>query len=140
MFCSNLLWQESFIVRCYICYLLSSHKFESLLESAGMMELLDQNLTIFVPSNDAVEDFRHDLEEVATSVNFVQNNDVSGDDSADQVIYNIDDGFSRKKRDVSEKKIRQILRGHLVPGYVSTRLLYLLQSKYLRHSAFFAIN
>ena len=76
---------------------------------------------MFVPSNDAVEDFRHDLEEVATSVNFVQSNDVPEGNSADAITYNIDDGFSRKKRDVSEKKIRQILRGHLVPGFVSTR-------------------
>ena len=80
-----------------------------------------QNLTMFVPSNDAVEDFRHDLEEVATSVNFVQSNDVPEGNNADAITYNIDDGFSRKKRDVSEKKIRQILRGHLVPGFVSTR-------------------
>ena len=99
---------------------LQAEEFETLLESADMMSLLDQNLTLFVPSNDAVEDFRHDLEEVATSVNFVQNNDVSSD-SADQVVYNVDDGFSRKKRDVSEKKIQQILRGHFVPGFVSTR-------------------
>ena len=60
-----------------------------------------------MPSNDAIEDFRHDLEEVSTSVEFVQGNGVtdlrdtdyeSADVSFDTPRYNIDDGFAKKRR------------------------------------------
>merc|ERR1712226_441307 len=96
------------------------------------MDLLEkQNLTVFVPSNDAIEDFRHDLEEVSTSVEFVQGNGVtdlsdadyeSADVSYDTPRYNIDDGFAKKrrKRQVSQAKVKQIIQSHLIPGFVST--------------------
>ena len=82
-----------------------------------------------MPSNDAIEDFRHDLEEVSTSVEFVQGNGVtdadyeSADVSYDTPRYNIDDGFAKKrrKRQVSQAKVKQIIQSHLIPGFVSTR-------------------
>merc|ERR1712226_357117 len=94
------------------------------------MDLLEkQNLTVFVPSNDAIEDFRHDLEEVSTSVEFVQGNGVtdlsdadyeSADVSYDTPRYNIDDGFAKKrrKRQVSQAKLSDIVGGHFVDGFV----------------------
>jgi len=111
---------------------MQAEEFEELLEEAGMMDLLEkQNLTVFVPSNDAIEDFRHDLEEVSTSVEFVQGNGVtdlrdtdyeSADVSYDTPRYNIDDGFAKKrrKRQVSQAKVKQIIQSHLIPGFVST--------------------
>ena len=53
-------------------------EFAELLKENGIMDDLS-NMTIFVPSNEAVEDFRHDLEHL---------NSVDNERNA----YNIDDG------------------------------------------------
>ncbi len=37
-------------------------EFMELLKSSELSNYLEQNVTMFVPSNDAVEDFRHDLQ------------------------------------------------------------------------------
>ena len=42
-------------------------EFIDLIQTSGLEDSLlktGQNLTVFVPSNDAIEDFRHDMEEV----------------------------------------------------------------------------
>ena len=46
-------------------------EFLDLVKTSGLeTELLyyGRNVTIFVPSNDAIEDFRHDMEEVKTNL------------------------------------------------------------------------
>ena len=64
-------------------------EFNELLQESGIEIPSDQNMTIFVPSNDAIEDFRHDLEQLNTLDN-------------DRNSYNVDDGLSyRKKRDIT---------------------------------------
>ena len=64
-------------------------EFNELLQESGIEIPSDQNMTIFVPSNDAIEDFRHDLERL----NSVDN---------ERNSYNIDDGLTyRKKRDIT---------------------------------------
>ena len=68
---------------------LGVEEFSELLTESGMELPNSKNLTIFVPSNDAIEDFRHDLERL----NSVDN---------ERNSYNIDDGLTyRKKRDIT---------------------------------------
>ena len=55
-------------------------EFAELLKENGIMDELS-NMTIFIPSNEAVEDFRHDLQHL----NSVDN---------ERNTYNIDDGLS----------------------------------------------
>ena len=93
---------------------LEAEEFEQLLEAADLMSVLDDNVTIFVPSNDAIEDFRHDLEQLNT---------ISIAAEPDEVItYNVDEGLSyRRKRDaLGTEKLAEILKGHMVEGFYST--------------------
>ena len=67
-------------------------EFTALLEENGMTEeyLKSNNVTLFAPSDDAIEDFRHDLQQLNSLDN-------------DRNSYNIDDGLSykRKKRELT---------------------------------------
>jgi hypothetical protein len=70
-------------------------------------------VTLFVPTNDAVEDFRHDLQRL---------------NAVEYERYNVDDGLvtvvSRKRRaalEVSESpQLADILKGHMVDGFMDT--------------------
>merc|ERR1711963_474981 len=85
-------------------------EFAELLKENEIMDEL-ANMTIFVPSNEAIEDFRHDLEHL----NSVDN---------ERNTYNIDDGFSyRKKRDITiveTPALDEILKAHMVEGFLDT--------------------
>lgn len=86
-------------------------EFNELLVESGIDIPSDQNVTIFVPSNDAIEDFRHDLEQLNTLDN-------------DRNTYNVDDGLSyRKKRDITiveTPALDEILKAHMVEGFIDT--------------------
>jgi len=88
-------------------------EFLVLLEDNNMIEkLVEGNMTVFVPTNEAIDDFHEDLIEL---------NKVDLDDDT----YNIDDGLTsrRKKRDftVTETpRLQDILLAHMTEGFVST--------------------
>ena len=64
-------------------------EFNELLVESGMELDKSKNMTLFVPSNDAIEDFRHDLEQLNSLDN-------------ERNTYNVDDGLTyRKKRDIT---------------------------------------
>ena len=64
-------------------------EFNELLVESGMELDKSKNITLFVPSNDAIEDFRHDLEQLNSLDN-------------ERNTYNVDDGLTyRKKRDIT---------------------------------------
>ena len=64
-------------------------EFNELLVESGMELDKNKNLTLFVPSNDAIEDFSHDLEQLNSLDN-------------ERNTYNVDDGLTyRKKRDIT---------------------------------------
>jgi len=76
-----------------------------------------RNTTIFVPNDEAIEDFQKDMEELNTF------------SEAENVVYNIDDGlvFRRKKRSVmivyeptETVDFKDIIAGHIVQGFVDT--------------------
>ena len=86
-------------------------EFTALLEENGMMDQMKNNVTVFAPSDDAIEDFRHDLQQL----NSLENEKNS---------YNIDDGLSyRKKREltiVETPALDEILMNHMVEGFLDT--------------------
>jgi uncharacterized surface protein with fasciclin (FAS1) repeats len=98
-------------------------EFVDLVKSSGLendLLLSGNNVTIFVPSNDAIEDFRHDMEELNS---VVVHEDQEG--SGHEVTYNIDDGFSyRRKRSaissisVNAPQLSDIVGGHFIDGFV----------------------
>ena len=87
-------------------------EFTALLEENGMMEELKSNVTLFAPSDDAIEDFRHDLQQLNSLDN-------------ERNSYNIDDGLSyrRKKREltiIETPALDEILKAHMVQGFLDT--------------------
>merc|ERR1719328_417351 len=89
-------------------------EFTALLEENGMTEeyLKSNNVTLFAPSDDAIEDFRHDLQQLNSLDN-------------DRNSYNIDDGLSykRKKREltiIETPALDEILKAHMVEGFLDT--------------------
>jgi len=112
------------------CTEINTEPLEETMESIGGKEFLSllvenklesflNNVTLFVPDDDAVEDFRKDLEEMNTFTH------------AENVVYNIDDGliFKRKKRSVmivqdsDLQNTQDILTGHIIPGFIETNTL-----------------
>ena len=92
-----------------------AEEFAELLKENGLMdELLEQNVTLFVPSNEAIEDFRHDLQHLNTL----------GDYEYEAVPYNVDDGLSyRRKRDITiveTPALDEILKAHMIQGFVDS--------------------
>lgn len=78
------------------------------------LESLINNVTIFVPDDLAIEDFKKDMDQLNT---FTQ---------AENVVYSIDDGliYKRKKRSimiVEQPELQDILAGHIVQGFVKTK-------------------
>merc|ERR1719210_1429466 len=87
-------------------------EFTALLQENGMLDTLESNVTLFAPSDDAIEDFRHDLQQLNTLEN-------------DKNSYNIDDGLSyrRKKREltiVETPALDEILEAHMIEGFMDT--------------------
>jgi transforming growth factor-beta-induced protein len=85
-------------------------EFVELLKSTEMDDFLDKNVTLFAPTNDAVEDFRHDLQRL---------------NAVEYERYNVDDGLvSRRRRaalEVSETpQLKDIIKGHIVEGFMDT--------------------
>ena len=83
---------------------LEAVEFLELIVDNGLDFLLNDNVTLFVPTDEAVRDMDLELEEM-----FV------GHDS-DNVVYNIDDGLviGREKRSIPQKKdnmVKDILKG-----------------------------
>ena len=84
-----------------------------------MKPLLEQNVTLFVPSDEAVEDFRRDVETVTGASEKVE----------EGPVYNIDSGLAPKRRRkrsegeltvVEEPDLAEILKGHVVEGSMDT--------------------
>merc|ERR1719319_483049 len=96
---------------------LGGAEFMAMLESNRMADLLDQNITVFVPSDDAVEDFHRDL----LALNTVAEDD--SDKKKDQSSSGIDDGLmSRRRRaplSLAAPSLNNILLGHMVPGILA---------------------
>jgi len=93
-------------------------EFLALLDESDMNNKLSGNLTLFVPTDDAIEDFNDDLEKI---------NEISGSgDYGDENRYNIDEGLFRKKREVAitditeAPRLQDILLAHMTPGFVTT--------------------
>ena len=87
-------------------------EFLVLLDENNMLEKLEENMTVFVPTNEAIEDFHKDLVEL---------NKI---DSAKDTIYNVDDGLKsrRKKRDLTiteAPRLQDIILAHMTKGFVS---------------------
>ena len=87
-------------------------EFLILLDENNMLDKLKSNMTVFVPTNDAIEDFHRDLVELNSI------------DSDNDIAYNIDDGLQsrRKKRDLTiteAPRLQDIILAHMTKGYVS---------------------
>jgi len=88
-------------------------EFLVLLDENKMLDKLGDNMTLFVPTNDAIEDFHRDLVELNSI------------DSESNVVYNIDDGLTskRRKRDLTiteAPKLQDIILAHMTKGFVTT--------------------
>ena len=87
---------------------LGAGEFLELLVDHGLESVLE-NVTIFVPDDDAIRDMDLELEEMYL-----------GHDE-DNVVYNIDDGLvTRKKRSLPMNEgsvVANMLKGHIVPGF-----------------------
>lgn len=91
-----------------------------MLAENNLMDKLDENMTIFVPTDDAIADFSQEL----TDRNIIVGSDGSGQG---EVVYNIDDGLmARKKRelaitDITEApRLEDMLLAHMTKGFVDT--------------------
>jgi len=92
---------------------LGGKEYLNLVVENGLESMLS-NVTIFVPNDEAVEDFRRDMDELSS---FTQ---------AENVVYSIDDGliYRRKKRSimiVEQPELPDIVAGHIVKGFVNTK-------------------
>ena len=91
---------------------LEGSQFLELLVETGLEEMLD-NITVFVPNDDAIQDFRRELEDVG----------LVGEDN---IVYNIDEGLLKKRRkrniQISEgPEVADILAGHVLAGFHNIR-------------------
>jgi len=88
-------------------------EFLILLDENNMLEKLTKNMTVFVPTNDAIEDFHRDLVELNSI------------DSGEDAVYNVDDGLQsrRKKRDLTiteAPRLQDIILAHMTEGFLSS--------------------
>ena len=90
---------------------LEGSQFLELIVENGLEPMLD-NITVFVPNDDAIQDFTRDLEDVG----------LAGEDN---IVYNVDDGLlKRRKRSIQISEgpeVADILAGHVVAGYHNIR-------------------
>jgi len=83
----------------------------------NQLDSLLNNVTLFVPTDEAVEDFMKDMEELQLF------------EQPENIVYNIDDGlaYKRKKRSVMVvqetglEDMQNILAGHMIQGFVTTK-------------------
>jgi len=95
-------------------------EFLAMVKEVGLLSKLEENMTVFVPTSEAVEEFHRNLMEFNTlELESPEKN---------EVIYNVDDGLSydlyRKKREivVSEApSLQDNLLSHFTSGYVSVQ-------------------
>ena len=85
-------------------------QFLELLVEQGLDKMLN-NVTVFVPNDEAIEDFTRELEEVG----------LIGEQN---IVYNVDDGLINKRRkrniQITEgPEMADILAGHVVEGFHS---------------------
>ena len=103
---------------------IGAEEFAELLKENRIMDDL-VNMTVFVPSNEAIEDFRHDLQHLNAVDNEknAYNVDVEYEDDD-----GVDDGFSyRKKRDITiveTPALDVILKAHMVEGFLDTASIH----------------
>jgi len=87
-------------------------EFLVLLDENNMLDKLSGNMTVFAPTNDAIEDFHRELVELNSI------------DSGKDEVYNVDDGLKskRKKRELTvteAPRLQDIILAHMTPGFVS---------------------
>ena len=86
---------------------LGGSQFLELVVEHGLDKMLD-NVTVFVPNDEAVEDFTRELEDLGLG-------------PEQNIVYNIDDGLvTRRKRNIQISEgpeLADILAGHVVEGY-----------------------
>jgi transforming growth factor-beta-induced protein len=94
-------------------------EFLAMVKEVGLLSKLQENMTVFVPTNEAVEEFHRNLMEFNTlELESPEKN---------EVIYNVDDGLSydyRKKREVvisEAPSLQDNLLSHLTSGFVSVQ-------------------
>jgi transforming growth factor-beta-induced protein len=97
---------------------LGGEEFLTLLEQSDLMGKLNENMTIFVPTDDAIQDFNEEL---------VKMNVIAGSGNIGEITYNIDDGLmSRRRRQVAitdlteTPRLQDIMLAHMTPGFVDT--------------------
>merc|ERR1719245_329486 len=86
---------------------LGGSQFLELVVEQGLDKMLD-NVTVFVPNDEAIEDFTRELEDLGLG-------------PEQNIVYNIDDGLvNRRKRNIQISdgpELADILAGHMVEGY-----------------------
>ena len=86
---------------------LGGREFLALVEDQNLMDRLAENVTVFLPTDDAVEDFHHDLQRL----NSVNNEDVVG-------------LLERRRRSPPSPQqlpsLKEVLLGHMVPSLLPT--------------------
>merc|ERR1711974_309291 len=94
-------------------------EFLAMVKEVGLLSKLEENMTVFVPTNEAVEEFHRNLMEFNTlELESPEKN---------EVIYNVDDGLSydyRKKREIvisEAPSLQDNLLSHLTSGFVSVQ-------------------
>ena len=87
-------------------------EFLVLLDENNMLDKLEENMTVFAPTNEAIEDFHRDLIELNSI------------DSGMEVVNNVDDGLKsrRKKRELiitEAPRLQDIILAHMTKGFIS---------------------
>ena len=87
---------------------LDGSEFLQLVVEVGLDKMLD-NVTVFVPNDEAVQDFSRELEDLGLG-------------GGENIVYNVDDGLINKRRkrniQITEgPELTDILAGHMVEGY-----------------------
>ncbi len=96
---------------------LQGDEFLQLVRSTSLESLLGEaNVTLLLPTNDAVEDFRHDLEQL---------NALPGGEVDQGPQYSVDDGLlSRRKRSLTvaeAPRLEDLLKNHVIDGRMDSR-------------------
>jgi len=109
---------------------LEGDEFLQLVTAAGLDHILERNVTLFVPTNEAVEDFRSDLERLNSLEAVVE---LANAEDAGGPAYNVDEGLlSRKKRQeqpavstvVEAPKLEDLIGAHVVEGFLDSSQMH----------------
>ncbi len=97
---------------------LGAEEFLELLELTDMKEMVrDNNLTLFVPSDEAIEDFKHDMERELGG----------GEGAAGQYEYEISPKRRRRRSLTLVEpvlKMEDLMKGHMVEGFLDTSQMH----------------